>query len=130
MIENINEWERAAIAETVEASMVDTCEILELTSALNDYGEEVGGFSVVASTKCGFSPPGTQSKERQGEGPQTSHYAGRLRLPLGVAISENSRVRITHRKGRPLVTPLVYEVKGPPVVGTGQKLAQLYGVLI
>lgn len=109
-----------AMRKTQEAHMFDICELLKKsTSGVDQYGMPYSSFIVNGISACGLNT--TASKEiTNGEIPV---YDARLRLPRDTNISNIDRIRITHRFGKLLDTPIEYEILGSPMNGpTGMVL--------
>lgn len=95
--------------------MSDTGVLLWRTaSALDDYGQPVAGWTASAPTSCGLD---ARASREVMPGTNVPVYDARLRLVLGTTVGSPDRVRITHRYGAALDTPIVYEVIGEPMRG-------------
>lgn len=97
-----------------EAHMFDTCELLKKsTFGVDQYGMPYTSFVVVGMSVCGLNT--TASREMLNA--EAHMYDARLRLPLGTVIINVDQIRITHRFGEMLNTPIEYEILGSPVIG-------------
>lgn len=102
-----------AMQATQVAAMQDRA-VLEVRSAgTSDYGYG-HSYQDGATTVCGLHM--SPSREVMEAG-QVAMPDARLRLPLGTALANVDRVRVTHRFGVALATPLVYDVIGLPERG-------------
>lgn len=97
-----------------EASMIDTCVIVTVTTTTGAYGGQQVATSESAATPCGLSFNTARRMDAQ-RGPLASVDAV-LRLPLGTAIDATSQVRITGRN-EAVCTPVMYQVEGPVMPG-------------
>ncbi len=109
--------ELSRLQSTQVSAMQDTCILQTYTaaSASSAYGYGYGGgYSDTVPVACGLDM--SPSREVM-EGAQIALPDARLRLPLGTSIINVDRVRVTHRYGVALSTPLVYDVIGLPERG-------------
>lgn len=98
-------------------AMQDVCVILEHVDGVTDeYGMPVPVWIEGPVTECGYDgrrhleagvPAGTPTT-------QVEMTDGRLRLPIDTRIEITDRVRLTHRFGVMLATPIMYELTGEP----------------
>lgn len=105
------ELERLGLTQV--AAMQDRCVLEVASSAPNAYGYGQA-YSDGAAPACGLHM--SPSREVMESG-QVAMPDARLRLPLGTNVTGVDRVRITHRYGALLSTPLVYDVIGLPERG-------------
>lgn len=96
--------------------MANTCVILTRSDSQDSTGQPIASWTEAATTACGFEP--LEYRFRTGEvnvpGEETSEIVARCRLPITYysTISQNDRVRITHRYGEALSTTETFEVEG------------------
>jgi len=106
--------ELSGMQGTQESAMMDRCTILVYTSRGSDeYGMPVTLWVEGANVACGLDmAPRREWNAPAGAGDQTQVEAGeaRIRLPIDTEISNLERIRITHRFGEMLLTPLEYEL--------------------
>lgn len=95
-----------------EAHMMDTCKIQAYVQTKNSMRELVETWPVDgAATPCGLDPrPGS---ERHGADKTILNYDASLRLPYGSVPDPRDRIKITHRFGTALGSPLIYNIVGP-----------------
>jgi hypothetical protein len=108
-----------------EDCMNDTCVILAYGQGAADvYGMPGVTYTPGADQACGFKP--TRTVEVMGE-TETPIIDAELRLPISLAstISNLDRIRLTHRQGAALSTPVVYEIIGLPLVGIAGMILKL-----
>lgn len=111
---------------TQEAAMMDQCELLQYTdTAADDYGMPVVRWLVSGTPMCGLDTKA--SKEfRQAEAP---YFDARVRLAIDTDITHVDRIRITHRFGVELTTPIEYEVLGEAMRGPSALVVMLRSVV-
>jgi hypothetical protein len=110
-----------------EGAMQDTCIVMDYSQGdLDDYGNVSNPeYTDSEPTRCGLDP---QSQTEVMDGTQVIVSDAALRLPLNTAIDNLDRVRITHRFGSALATPIIYEVIGQPAQGPSGIVVQLRSV--
>lgn len=118
----LTERHREIMQAAAERTMLDTCQILEPAETPDVLGLPQRTYSVAATSACGLDQ--TASREVTGETGLTV-TDGALRLPLSVAVSNRARIRVTHRYGEALPTPLEYEVLGEPMRGPSAQVLDL-----
>jgi hypothetical protein len=94
--------------------MQDTCKVLAYSATADDYGLPVVTFTPGAAIACGFDP---QASREVQEGSHVAVVDGRLRLPLGTAVTSKDRIQVTHRFGEALSSPETYSIIGEPERG-------------
>jgi hypothetical protein len=116
------------------AAMPDECELLQRTAGPPDaYGVPTISYGVVATTVCGLEHSQIKqsaSGEAGGEtrlDTQVSTELHQLRLPLGTAVTNVDRIRLTKRFGV-AIAPVLYEVIGNPQRGPSGLLARIQNV--
>lgn len=108
---------------TQESSMVDTCEIIQRNAGTDGYNLPNRTYPASGSpSACGFKPGSRREVQEEG---QVIVADAELRLPVGTAISHLDHVKITHRHGTALGTPLTFEVIGNPARGPSGLVATL-----
>lgn len=118
----------ARMHSTHEDVMHDTCEVLTSTEVQNAYGEVLLTWAVQSTEVCGFNP---LSRLQSGGGETVREAAtfleteARLRLPATVAVTPANRIRLTHRYGVALATPITYEIAGAVKTGPAATLLNL-----
>jgi head-tail adaptor len=112
--------------EAQEAAMMDICDLLIRGEAGQDeYGQPVETWTVGSTFVCGLNNKAS-SEYRNAEAPV---YDARLRLPIETDISNVDRVRITHRFGILLETPLEFQLTGETRRGPSGLLVDLRSVI-
>lgn len=107
--------ELAAMRQTQESAMMDTCIVLTHGSGATDaYNTPSDGYSEGSPVRCGYRPGSTREVQ---QGNETVLVDATLRLSVGTAINSRDRVRLTHRFGEALATPLLFAVVGQPAQG-------------
>lgn len=101
------------------AHMNDICIIRKRTDTIDGYGQPIAVWSSeYTSVPCSFefSPFKFRSREISTVGAETAEILVRARLPLTYydAISQEKRLRLTHRFGTELTTAEDYEIQGFP----------------
>jgi head-tail adaptor len=96
-------------------SLHDTCRLKPRTVTTATDGQEIEDWPDGVIVACGFQP--TAGAEQRRADMTILAYDARLRLPLGTAITYLDQVRITHRYGAALATPLTFQVEGDPQQG-------------
>lgn len=109
--------ELAQLQSDNQDHMNDTCDIMTRSDTLNNYGEPVPTWTAAyLSVPCGFefSPFKFRARETGMPGMETSEILVRARLPIAYydTVSQNDRLRLTHRFGVALNTSETYEVQG------------------
>jgi hypothetical protein len=105
--------------------MFDRCDLLVRDASETDpYG-----LPLVTWLDAGVSPCGLDIRaSREMVNAEAHVYDARLRLPFGTQISNIDRVRITHRYGNLMATPLVYDLIGDVRQGPSGILVDLRSV--
>jgi len=104
----------AAMQDTQDASMLDTCDILTYTStegSVNDYGKPspVTWESSGVSTECGFGYIRAVSSIEALD--QVATMRTVLRLPLDSVVTTKDRIELTHRFGAEIASEY-YKILG------------------
>jgi hypothetical protein len=106
--------EIAGMASTQEGAMMDTCQRLQRYTEADDYNNPKQTFIAGASYSCGLDE---SPRDREAlDGTQVVMMDAKLRMSLDLegVIANVDRLRITHRFGVALATPLDYEIIGAP----------------
>jgi len=99
---------RAAQLET----MLDTCVLLSRSDGLVDaYNRPARVWAESAPIACGLD---LRASRELLPGTEVPVYDARLRLPLTATVANIDRVRVTHRYGEALTSPLVFDAIGEP----------------
>ena len=108
-----------------EAHMMDTCLIAEPAKTTGTYNLQVDGWNWAQAEEsdCGFDA--SPSKELLDQVPSSTAV---VRLPIATVISHQARIRITHRFGVSLDTPVTFDVIGTPRQGPSGLLVWLANV--
>src|SRR5690606_35182941 len=107
--------ELQGMRDTQETHMMDTCVLLtRTTDTLDEYNRPAVSYAESNPVPCGFDP--TAAKEVM-DNAQVAVTDARLRLPLSADVTGLDRVRVTHRFGEALDTPVVFDVIGEPERG-------------
>ena len=115
--------ELSAMRQTQTSAMMDTCVVLiHGSGAIDAYGNPSAGYSEGSPVRCGYHP-GSSREVQQGN--ETVLVDATLRLPVGTVINSRDRVRLTHRFGEVLATPLLFDVMGQPAQGPSGLLVNL-----
>lgn len=103
-----------------DASMIDTCVIVTVTTTTGAYGGQQTATQESAATRCGLSfssgAGGPTARQINAQRGPLGAVDAVLRLPLATVIDATSQVRITHRNGV-AVTAQTYQVEGPVMPG-------------
>jgi hypothetical protein len=101
--------ELARLQSTQESAMQDTCDLLIYTQIGTDtHGLPVEDYLISTTSECGLDL--RASKELVNA--EMHVYDARLRLPIDTVIGGIDRIRITHRFGVLLATPLEFDLLG------------------
>jgi hypothetical protein len=99
---------------TYEAAMPDTCVRLAYSAILDSYGQPSPTWTAAAtSLPCGYNGKSTEVMD----GAQVVLTDGKMRLPMDTVLVTTDRIRLTHRYGVALSTPLVFDIIGAPAQG-------------
>lgn len=108
------EAQRSRLAANQEAVLKDTGQVLAFSQVVgSDYRQANATYTAGAAISVGYSPSGPNEVH---EDQEVAILAGRVRLPLGTAVTSKDRIRITHIGGQELATALTFAVYGPPMV--------------
>jgi hypothetical protein len=119
--------ELGRLQDTQEGAMMDTCVVLTFAEGVtNEYGKPKPGYQAGSAIECGFNA--TARKEVM-DGAQVAITDAQLRLPIGTTITNLDRLRITHRHGVALTTPLTFAIIGEPRRGSSGLLLNLRSVV-
>lgn len=103
----------ARLRANQEATLKDTGHVLTFTQSVGaDRRQGPGSFSVGAAISLGYRP--TSPKEEHDD-QEVAILLGRVRLPVGTAVTGKDRIRVTHIDGQALATPLDFAIYGPPM---------------
>ena len=120
-----------ALRTTQTSYMPDLCEVGLRSTTQDALGQPNTTITYGAAIPCGLnqgSGIGRMGSEvRTGDLTIVDRDAV-LRLPHDTIIAADSVVRVTHRFGELLLTPLVYEVIGQPAEGASGVVVQLRAV--
>lgn len=89
-------------------AMQDRCQLGAATADTTDYAP-TETYTWGETLRCAVIPKRTGESE---DGANTPTALAEILLPLGADIDTTARVRVTHRAGRELPTPVLYEVVG------------------
>lgn len=92
-------------------SLLDTC-ILGVPGAQTGPEPTVTYAYTGSAIACGFNAD--PSREGNGDAPQVTQAEAVLRLPLTAAVTQDSRIALTHRNGAALSGTEYYAVIGAP----------------
>jgi len=93
----------------------DTCVVQTQSVTADTYGQPIETFTDGAAISCRFVP--SQGTEIWRSNSVITRIGAKVRLPLGTAITPKDRVKITHRFGVALTTPLVFGVDDVGAMG-------------
>ncbi|RRR75288.1 MAG: hypothetical protein EI684_05135 [Candidatus Viridilinea halotolerans] len=100
--------EIARFAQDAVETMLDQCHLLRFTAAGQDArGIPHASYVRSAPTPCGFAR--RSRREVLGDAQVPVEHAT-LRLPWTIAVTTLDRIVLTHRMGRELPEPIVYEI--------------------
>jgi head-tail adaptor len=120
----MNELSRMQNAQ--ETGMMDTCELIcRGETGQDEYGQPVENWVAGATLACGLDNRAS-SEYRNAE---AAVFDARLRLPIETDVSNVDRVRITHRFGILLETPLEFQLTGKTRRGPSGLLVDLRSVI-
>jgi len=95
-----------------DGAMQDVCVPMTMTGGDgDDYNIPIVAYADGASLACGLRM--VRPDEAMGEA-EVALFEAELRLPVDTDISHLDRVRVTHRYGEVLETPLTFELAGKP----------------
>lgn len=97
--------------------MIDQCELGAATADASAYAP-TATYAWTGPVKCGVLPG--QAGE-SGDGADTPTGLRTILFALGTDLGTTGRIRVTHRAGRELATPEVYDV-----VGVEERLAAVF----
>jgi len=117
-------YQLSRMQDANEAAMWDTCRlVVRVTGAVDAYGHPAEMWAEGATdVACGLD---LRSSYEVLRGTQVPRYDARLRLPIDTEITNVDRVKVTHRHGVALATPLVFEFIGQPRRGPQGLLVEL-----
>jgi hypothetical protein len=100
--------ELAEMRTAQQAHMMDTAVVQTFSASTADsWGIPADSYSDGSAVYCGFN--NKAGIETQGEG-EVVQYDATVRLPIGTAVTESDRIKITKRHGTTLSTPLIFEI--------------------
>lgn len=114
--EPLSSGELDLLEAVYDGSLPDTCVMMTRTTA-TDWNRPKEIYLTSTTFSCEFGPhPGNEVMSQT----DVEMPDGRLRLPLAaeVHLLKNNRIKITHRFGEALTTPVgrrTYEIEGPPL---------------
>lgn len=122
--------ELSRMRQTQAAAHHDTCVLLRRTAGLDAWGYEAAGETATDPVPCGFDPTSAGKREYRRADGTVAVVQATLRLSIadGEALQATDQVRITHRHGEPLPTPLVFGLDGPPERGATGVVLRLVAV--
>ena len=96
------------------ATLKDTGHVLTFTQEIGpDRRQKPGSYTPGAALSIGYRP--ASPKEVQDD-QEVAIILGRVRLPLGTAVSSKDRIRVTYVDGVALEEPLDFAIYGPPLI--------------
>lgn len=109
------------------AAMRDQCDLLRPVTTDGRYNQPTTIYEIVAHTICGlnqFGGTGVTSREVLDT---TAAVVSNpiLRLPAETFLESEWRVRVTHRNGKILAAPLMYDVIGDPATSGTAVIVEL-----
>lgn len=103
--------ELTQLRATQDGAMMDICELWQPVTTADSFGQPLAGsYNKTTGVACGFAPGG---RERVLPDKTVIASTPTLRLPIDTTIDDHWLVRLTHRHGEALDTPLDFEVAGP-----------------
>ena len=102
-------------------AMRDQCVLMEPQTSAGRNNKPVITYTDAGSSACGFNPSTANGVASEEVLDSTAVVITKptLRLPTGTVIRASWRVRITHRNGQALTSPLAFDIVGDPsTVGT------------
>jgi len=115
----------ASMRACQEDHMQDTCELLRCSESGTDaYGMPYKSFVLVSTSDCGLNTKAS----REMLNAEAHVFDAQLRLPYDTEITNIDRVRITHRFGEMLETPVEYDILGNPMAGPSGLVLNLRSV--
>lgn len=111
--------EMAAMQSAAEDTMMDTCVVQTVSTSKDATGYPVPSTSDGSAIACGVNVTGRSrgKHERQLDTMLVTKADVLIRVPSGTDISETDKIKVTHRFGVELSTPISYEVVGVPEEG-------------
>lgn len=116
-----------ALKETQNLHMQDTCIIQTFSAGSPDtYGQMTPTYTDGSPLACGLNMKSGKEQNRVVD-PETKTVItlSTLRLPADTNVTPKDRIKITHRFGIALSTPLVFEVYQKPRLGSSGLLVDL-----
>lgn len=93
--------------------MQDACKIASWTKSTTAYEPEGSYGAYGSEIACGFNA----NPSREAAGPDATLTEAVIRLPIGTAIDETSRIQLTKRLGIALSPVQYFAVVGAPRIG-------------
>jgi len=106
-----DDWMVAAAEET----MLDTAQVLKYQSPGNDTYRIPGkNWEVQTAISCGYTAGAPAELMDKSSVP---FRRSKIRVPLATDVASKDRIRLTHRYGRLLSSPITFKIIGNPVLG-------------
>lgn len=122
---------RRFMIETAERSLPDRCQRLAYSEGIDADGRETGPVYTNAEVMpCGFSWGGKGDTDQTQARDDRTVTTPRLRVPLSSTFRARDQVRLTHRYGQAIATPLVFRVEGDPLPGVTVTILELRSVRV
>lgn len=103
----------ARLRANQDAVLKDTGLILTYAQQIGaDRRQEPGTFTAQAAIPMGYRP---RSPKEVHDDQEVAIILGRVRLPVGTAVTSKDRIRITHINGQALATAIDFAIYGPPM---------------
>lgn len=104
----------ARLKANQNATLKDKGHVLAFSQNVGaDFRQGVATYTPGAACPMGYRP---QSPKEVHDDQEVAVLMGRVRLPLGTAVTSKSRIRITHIEGEELGTALDFAVYGEPMI--------------
>lgn len=108
----LSQVELAAMAETADESMMDTCVIQTATTGYDAVGGATVTWSDSAAIACGVQFVSERRQESIEVAGTRYDVDATIRVSLDVAVQPANRVKVTKRYGQTLATAWTFEVLG------------------
>jgi head-tail adaptor len=100
---------------TQVSSLMDTCVRCVFSEAADAAGQMIPTWTDGVTLACGFEP--RSSIEARRPDMTVLSYDARLRLAITATMDYRDKIRLTHRYGALLATPLTFAIEGQPLRG-------------
>lgn len=120
---SLSSTELSRMRSHAEETFQDTCVIQDYTAgAVDGLNQKAETWPDGSTVSCGLRI----LKHREVlENSETELIDARIRLPIGTSLDHRDKIKVTHRFGTALATPLIFRIVGEPVVSHSALQADL-----